>query len=136
MKFEVSVLFISNNTISLQYFFLTVSFITMYVLFLLHYMFSSLFLLQFHAMIQFPYNVSAYQFLSLRYTCCFYYITYFRVCFCYYAFIAGFVAEDFMHFLFLLKFYKRKMSLWLLMEAKAEPIHHIEIKSASLFCIV
>ena len=78
----------------------------MYVLFLLHYVFSSLFLLQFHAMIQFPYNVSAYQFLSLRYTCCFYYITYFRVCFYYYVFIAGFVAEDFMHLLFLLKFYR------------------------------
>ena len=37
-------------------------------------MFSGLFLLQFYAIIQVPYNVSAYQFLSLRYTCCFYYI--------------------------------------------------------------
>ena len=46
--------FIRNNTISLQCFFLSVSFITMYVLFLLHYMFSTLFLLQSHAIIQFP----------------------------------------------------------------------------------
>ena len=60
--------FIGNNTVSLHCFCLSVFFITMYVLFLLHYMFSNLFLLHFHAIIQFPYNVSTYQFLSLRYT--------------------------------------------------------------------
>ena len=72
--------FISKNTISLQCFFLSVSFVTMYVLFLLHYMFSSLFVLQSHAIIQFPYNVSAYQFLSLRYTYSFLFLLLYICC--------------------------------------------------------